>query len=235
MSTERPAVQPVRRAGVLAAVAAHLLARDPGHPLRVGIDGVCGAGKSTFARDLLRVLADAGRPAVWIDSDGFHHVRERRYRQGRDSARGYYQDGYDFPALVERVLVPLGPGGSGEYAVRVHDLATDAVVTGDTARAAPDAVVLVDATFLQRGDLRAHWDEVIYLDVDPAVATSRGVERDAAALGGPAAARRAYESRYMAAGRIYLAQERPRERASIVIRHDDPAAPAIIRIGSLEA
>ena len=33
----------------------------------------------------------SGRPVVRLDSDGFHHIREHRYRQGRDSARGYYE------------------------------------------------------------------------------------------------------------------------------------------------
>jgi uridine kinase len=113
------------RTGTLGEVAARLVARDPGHPLRVGVDGICGAGKSTFAADLVDHVAALGRPVVRLDSDGFHHVRAIRYRQGRESARGYYDDAYDFGSLRDLSLVPLGPGGSRRYATRVHDMTTD--------------------------------------------------------------------------------------------------------------
>ena len=211
-------------------MAGRLAARWPGHPLRVGIDGVCGSGKTTFSRDLAGFVADAGRAVVLVDSDGFHHVRERRYRQGRESARGYYDDAYDFGALAERVLLPLGPGGSRDYAVRVHDLATDVTIDDETAQTAPDAVVLFAATFIQRDQLRDLWDEVIFLDVREEVATARGVARDEDALGGTAAARAAYEARYMAACRLYVSEQDPRGRASVVIDNSDLDAPVIRRL-----
>lgn len=216
------------RAEVIDRVAAHLNGRLPGHPLRVGIDGVCGVGKSTFAEDLAAVIEAMGRPVVLVDSDGFHHVRTRRYRQGRDSARGYYDDAYDFDTLASQVLEPLGPGGSRQYAVRVHDLATDVVIPDETAEAPADAVVVFAATFIQRDQLRALWDEVIYLHADETAAIERGVARDATALGGDESARAAYDSRYMAACRIYVDEQRPMERASIVLDHTDPASPEIL-------
>ncbi len=186
------------REQVLAEVARHVLSFAPGHPLRVGVDGVCGAGKTTFTRELVQRLGATGRAVVHVDSDGFHHVRERRRRRGPMSARGYYEDAYDFETLLQRVLLPLGPGGSREDAVRVHDLATDEIVIDETDTAPPD------------------------------VTTTRGVARDAAALGGDEAARAAYDSRYAAACAIYLAEESPEERATIVVQHDDPSRPRII-------
>lgn len=218
------------REDVLSRVAVRLAARRTGHPLRLGIDGVVGAGKSTFARDLVAVLRTAGLPAVHLDSDGFHHVRAIRYRQGRDSARGYYEDAYDFEALAERVLRPLGTPGSPRYATKVHDLETDALITGPEATAEPGSIVVFDCTFLQRGRLRELWDEVIWLEADRDAARQRGISRDLERLGGEAATVAAYESRYMAACDLYLAEERPSERASIVIDHNDPARPRIVRL-----
>ncbi len=58
-----------------------------------------------------------------------------------------------------------------------------------------------------------------FLDADLATATTRGVDRDAAALGGVEAARAAYDARYAAACAIYLAEEAPADRATIVILH----------------
>ena len=162
---------------------AHLLALELGHPVRVGIDGYCGAGKTTLARDLERAIREAGRPVLHVDSDGFHHVRERWYRQGRDSARGYYDDAYDLDALADRVLRPLGPGGDRRIATAVHDLVTDAVLD-ETTEVPQDAVVLFACTFIQRGALRELWDEVVWVDTDEATATDRGVARDAEAWWG---------------------------------------------------
>ncbi|MGN6609908.1 MAG: uridine kinase [Jatrophihabitans sp.] len=217
------------RAQVIDGLAAHLASLDPGHPLRVGIDGPCGSGKSTLARELVDAVGRRGRPVVHLDSDGFHHVRAVRYRQGRDSARGYYEDAYDFAALVDRVLVPLGPGGSRHFATKVHDLASDRVETDLVDTAAPDTIAIFDCTFLQRGSLRDHWDHVIYLDVRRDIAVARGVARDAAALGGVEPARRAYDERYMAACDLYLQEERPAQRADVVIDHDDVEHPEVRR------
>ncbi|GGI43703.1 uridine kinase [Agromyces flavus] len=215
------------RSAVLDEVARRLSERDAGHPLRIGIDGVCGVGKSTFAEELVSRIGSHGRPAILLDSDGFHHVRAIRYRRGRDSARGYYEDAYDFGALREFALEPLGPEGSRRYAVRVHDLATDEIVR-EFATAPADAVVVFAATFLQRGDLRELWDEVVYLDAAIERAERRGIRRDAVQLGGADVAARAYASRYMAACRIYLDEEDPRSRASIVVDHDDPMRPRLV-------
>ncbi|HET6826666.1 MAG TPA: uridine kinase [Amnibacterium sp.] len=218
----------MERSALLRRVAAHLAARRPGHPLRVGIDGPCGVGKTTFAGDLADALTAAGRPVVHIDSDGFHHVRAVRYKQGRTSPRGYYEDAYDLDSLRDLVLAPLGAGGSRRCATKVHDLASDAVERR-WVDVPDDAVVLFAATFVQRGELRGFWDEVIHLDAPEAVAQQRGVERDTDALGGAAAAHAAYESRYTAAYRIYRVEESPAERASILIDHTDPRAPEILR------
>ncbi|MBM7503908.1 uridine kinase [Agromyces aurantiacus] len=215
------------RSDVLDAVARRLVERDPGHPLRVGVDGVCGVGKSTFAEELVGRIAAHGRPAILLDSDGFHHVRAVRYRQGRESARGYYEDAYDFDALRDLALRPLGPGGSRRYAARVHDLATDEV-RREFATAPGDAVVVFAATFLQRDGLREHWDEVVYLDASIERAEGRGIVRDAEHLGGRDAAEQAYAFRYMAACRIYLDEQDPRGRASIVVDHDDPLHPRVV-------
>ena len=158
-------------------VARRLCAHNVDHPLRVDIDGVCGAGRCTFAKDVSERIAALGRTVVRLDSDGFHHVRAIRHRQGTGSARGYYEDAYNFDALRDFTLIPLGANGSCRYATRVHDLETDATVR-NWATAPVDAIVLFDATFLQHDHLREHWDEVIYLDATIERAQARGIARD---------------------------------------------------------
>jgi uridine kinase len=115
------------------------------------------------------------------------------------------------------------------YATKVHDMATDRLEAGLTAIAPEDAIVVFDCTFIQRGTLREQWDEVIYLDVSREIAVERGAARDAAMFGGIEGARRAYDLRYMAACDIYIREERPATRASILVEHGDLRRPRLIR------
>lgn len=159
-------------------------------------------------------------------------MRAIRYRQGRDSARGYYEDAYNFEALADRVLRPLGPGGSLIYARRVHDLATDEVVNNDNATADRSSIVIFDCTSVQRDALRDLWDEVIFLEWTATSRPCAGSSARRRSSNGALAAQAVYESRYMAAGDIYLTEQRPVERASIVINNNDVDVPVLVRAAS---
>lgn len=197
-----------------------VLSRAPGHPLRVAIDGVTASGKSTCARSLVNAVAAHGRPSVHVTMDGFHHRRAHRYRQGRTSALGYYRDAYDFDALLSHVLIPLGPNGSGAIRRRIIDLASDEPVDDLPETVASDAIVVVDGTFLHRPPLPDYWDYSVFVDTPLDIARSRGIARDADALGGSEAAGRAFDQRYHAACRIYLDEVDPRARATRVLSID---------------
>ncbi len=215
------------RARVIVRIADHLVGRRPGHPLRVGVDGVTAAGKTTLARELAAAVEARGRQAVHLSMDGFHHPRAHRHRRGRDSADGYYEDAYDFAAVTRWVLDPLGPGGDRIYRRRIIDLAADRPVTDETGTAGEDAVLVVDGSFLQR-DLT--WDEVVFVDTGMATAFDRGTRRDAAAFGGAAAAGEAFRRRYHAACRRYLSEVDPKARATVVVGNDDVTAPVLHRL-----
>jgi len=167
----------LERTELLRKLAETLAEQDVGYPLRVGADGVCGSGKTTFAGALVEQLAATGRQVIRLESDGFHHVRAARYRQEKESPRGYYEDAFDFESLRLLALEPLGPGGSLRYAHHVYDLETDEVLP-KWADAARDAIGVFDETFIQRDRLRESWDEMMFLDVPRHGAVDRGVARN---------------------------------------------------------
>jgi uridine kinase len=47
----------------------------PDRIVRVAIDGVDGAGKTTFANELAEVVGGLGRPVIRASVDGFHNPR----------------------------------------------------------------------------------------------------------------------------------------------------------------
>ncbi|RAS66823.1 gamma-glutamyl AIG2-like cyclotransferase [Lentzea atacamensis] len=216
------------RARVLGRIADHLTAQLPGRPLRVAVDGITAAGKTTLARELTAAVAARGRAAAHLSMDGFHNPRAVRHRQGRDSADGYYADAYDFASFQRLVLDPLGPGGDRKYRERIIDLHSDTPIDEPPVEAPEDLVLVVDGSFLQR---ELVWDEVVFVDTPFEVAHERGTRRDTELLGGLDQARRAFEQRYHAASRRYLDEVGPAESATVVLGNEDVANPVLRRIG----
>jgi uridine kinase len=215
------------RADAIGLIADRLVKLEPGHPARIAVDGITAAGKTTLANELAAVVTERGRPAHRLSMDGYHHRRAHRHRRGRDSADGYYEDAYNFPEFVRGVLVPLGPGGSREYRRRIIDLPTDEPIDEPPVLAEPDAILIVDGSFLQRPELAAHWDLVVFVHTSFAAAKDRGSRRDARAFGGVEPARAAFDTRYHAASRRYLTEVDPAARADIVIGNDTIDEPVI--------
>ncbi len=88
------------RTAAIDEIASLLTAMQLDHPVRVGVDGITAAGKTTFAEELAAAIT--GRAGVHLSTDDYHHQRERRRRQGRLSADGYYEDAYDLDAFRDR-------------------------------------------------------------------------------------------------------------------------------------
>lgn len=217
----------ITRAQLLAALADRIAAQRRPPPLRVAIDGIDAAGKTELADELTAPLAARGIPVIRASLDGFHRPRTERYRRGEYSPEGYFEDAFDHATLRQALLLPLGPGGDRRYLQAVYDYRRDAPLDAPAHEAPEDAVLLVDGVFLLRPELDPHWDLRLFVDVTFDVALQRALARDAALFGSPAAVRERYLRRYLPAQRRYLQECRPRERADIVIRNDDPKTPRL--------
>ncbi|MGX7835833.1 hypothetical protein ACWKSR_11845, partial [Campylobacter fetus subsp. venerealis] len=88
-----------------------------------------------------------------------------------DPARGYLADAYDLTGLREHVLAPLALGPAS-VPVGLRRLEDDAPVC-EQVWVPAEAIVVFDATFVQRPDLRAHWDLVILLEASAGAALDR--------------------------------------------------------------
>ncbi|MGH9047659.1 MAG: uridine kinase [Acidimicrobiales bacterium] len=213
------------RKRVIGQLADAISALELAHRTRVGIDGIPAAGKTTLATQLAAEIAQRGLEVIHLTMDRFHQPRARRYRQGRHSGSGYYDDAYDFEAFARAVLVPLGPGGDGRYLGRIRDLVSDAAVIEGPFEAPRDAIVVVDGSFLQRPELAPHWDFTVFVNRSLELARASGLARDQALLGGPSTAAELYDRRYQPAARIYLASVDPERSSTVIVDNDDPDRP----------
>lgn len=211
------------RRAVLDEVADVVMATVGTDIVRVGIDGIDGAGKTMFADELADVLRQRGQSVIRASVDGFHNPREVRYRQGRHSPVGYFHDSFDYDRLREFLLDPLSPGGSRRYVAAVHDVATDEYLAIEERTAPPGSVFVCDGIFLHRPELVDYWDCSVFLDVDRAVADERLALRDGT---DPAAA---HNPRYVDGQRLYLETCHPARAATIVIDNNDLYRPHIVR------
>ena len=159
----------------------------------------------------------------------FTSPRAIRRQLGDLSPEGFYRDSYNYDALIENLLTPLGTDGSRQFQTAVFDVRSDRPVDAPLQTADPDAILLMDGIFLLRPLLLPFWDLTIFLQVDFDTTFSRGTERDSAHLGSFTAAQRRYQERYIPGQQLYLEQARPLDIANIVIDNNDLEHPEFLR------
>jgi uridine kinase len=200
------------------------VARLPRVGASVAIDGPDGAGQTHFADHLAETLrTHYQRQVVRISVDDFHNPRAVRYRQGRQSPQGFWEDSYNYARFRRDVLEPFAPTGSRVYRCACHNVATDEDLRPEDEFADPAAVLLVDGIFLHRHELIAEWDLTVFLDVDFMETAKRMARRD----GTPADPEHPQMNRYIEGQRLYFRQCRPHGQATILIDNNDVAQPRI--------
>ena len=217
----------MKRVQLLDELAHRIVHIERPHPIRVAIDGVDAAGKTTLAEDLVTPLQACGRPVIRASIDGFHHPAHRRYQRGSASPEGYYRDSFNYQALIESLLAPLGLGGSRWYRAAVFDFRLDAAVQVPLCVAESNAVLLFDGVFLLRPELRSYWEFIIFVETAFEVTLVRAQQRDLALFGTVAEVTKRYEQRYMPGQRLYLEECQPKERATVVVENNDPWHPVL--------
>ena len=133
-----------QRRKVIDQLAAAIASLDLEHPTRVAVDGRTASGKTTLAAELGGALRRVGRPVISTSIDGFHRPKAKRYRQGRHSPWGYYEDARDLAAVRRLLLDPLGPEGDRRYRTASFDLERDVPVDVPAELAAPNAILIVE-------------------------------------------------------------------------------------------
>ena len=194
------------------------------HPVRVAIDGVDAAGKTTLADELADAIGRLGRPVIRASVDGFHNPQDVRYRLGRHSPDGYFLHSFNYSAFTELLLTPLGPDGSRRYRRSAFDYLTDSPTQAKLESAPADAILVCDGIFLLRDELREHWDLAIFLDVSFEVACSRMAQRNGSSpdINDPS------NRRYIEGQKLYLQTCSPKAHATIVINNENLSAPGLL-------
>jgi len=193
---------------------------EKGKPTRIAINGIEGTGKTVFAEKLTKYLNSNEMKAIQISIDGFHFNKEVKYKQGRNSAKGYYENSYDEMTFVNKVLKSTQTE-KPNYISATHDLDTDEYLNLKPIEISNETITITDGAYLFKPNYIHHWDLKIYLKTDFESAMKRGIERDKENLGGFEATKEKFEQRYHKASKIYLIENKPEGKADIIFNNSD--------------
>jgi uridine kinase len=190
----------------------------------ITIDGIDGAGKSTFARSLLAALERAGRRGVVVSIDEFRRPVDWKHTSVEVDA--YYDNYYDLP-LCEATLAAF-VAGAPSITIPAFDSKTERLDGSRKLALEGTSFAIVEGVFPLRVPSAAA-GIVVFLDVDERVARQRILERDQRRGRTREDIEHRIDHRYFPAQKRYWSQVNPRERADILIDNELPQAPRVLR------
>ncbi len=158
-----PLVSNPQRQALLGTVADLVSELPRSRILRLAVDGVDGAGKTTFANALAAVLQERGQFVIRASVDAFHNPKARRYERGSASPEGFFRDSYDYKGLKKVLLDPLSPGGTGRYRTAIFDHNSDLPISVPELQAPSGSILVFDGIFciglscVAAGTFRSFW------------------------------------------------------------------------------
>jgi pantothenate kinase len=158
-----------------ALAAALRLADAPGRSL-LGITGAPGAGKSSYAEQLVEAVNQAGRAAALVPMDGFHLAQSALADLGIADLKGAPET-FDVTGYVELLRRVREPGEEVVWAPRFDRELEDSIAASLPISPTLDLVVTEgNYLLLPRGQwwlVRLQLDECWFVDVDDQVRRSR--------------------------------------------------------------
>jgi uridine kinase len=169
--------------------------------LLIGVDGCGGSGKSTLAKMLKEELPEV----TVVHKDDFYLPSSLLLKD--EPANKPIGADFDWQRLSDQVLNPLSKDQDGHY--QRYDWDSDSMAEFHTVPAG--GIVIIEGVYSTRQELEHYYDWKIWVDCPREIRLDRGIQRDGAE------ARAMWENNWMVAEDLYVQQQKPHERADIVI------------------
>ncbi len=148
-------------------------------PLIVGIDGLPGSGKSTFAGKLADALRAKGKKVAVVHGDEYLYPADER-KSPKDTAaeavERYYSSTLNEELLEDQVLAPIRTQGKLQGRHEVFTLLNEDVPQTREYDIDENTIVIVEGIFLYKR-LNSYFDYKILFDIDPKEAIERAFVR----------------------------------------------------------
>jgi uridine kinase len=186
----------------------------------IGVNGIDGSGKTTFAEALEAYLKAKGLPTQLLPIDDFHNPKAIRYA-GTDQADNYYNRSFNISLIIEKLLSPIQKKKPVSLELKALDLETDKYQNYRKYNIQPDTIVIFEGVFLFRQELAPYIDLKVFLDISLEESKSRAIIRDSTAD------LKKYDTKYLPAQQKYLTEYPPTKVGDIVIDNINWEYPVI--------
>jgi uridine kinase len=199
------------------------------HRVRVVLDGLTAAGKTSLGHELACELAARGRRSFRASLDDFKRPWSEAHLYDRVSGEGYYRNAFDYEAIRRLLLDPSDPTGDGLVALCSVDPLTQ-IDHSEVKSAMPhNGVLIVDGVFACRPEINSDWDVRIWVEIAPELSLRRGTDRDTEMEGGAEEAAVLHRERYLPAEMLYMNEVDPRSFVDVIVDNTDFTQPRVVR------
>jgi len=203
------------------------------HRLRVAIDGLTAAGKTSLGHELAHRLSRRGRPVFRASLDDFKRPWSKRHLHDRLSGEGYYRHAFDSEAACRLLLDPSSPSGDGLVALCSIDPLTQINHSAVKSAMPPNGVLVVDGVFAYRPEINAYWDLRIWVEIAAELSVRRGIERDVAEDGNAEEAEATHRGRYLVGELLYIDEVDPHSFVDVILDNAVFDSPRLVRPSGL--
>ncbi|NRD76959.1 hypothetical protein HPT25_05555 [Bacillus sp. BRMEA1] len=181
-----------------------------GHRVVLGIDGLSRSGKTTFVKEIGKLLETKEIPVCIFHIDDYIVERKRRYNTRFDEWYEYYYLQWDVRYLTDSLFKKLKI--DSEMHLLKYDPDSDAQYE-QVVELPVTCLIIVEGVFLQRKEWRPYYDFMIYLDCSREKRFQRESEATQNHL-------EKFENRYWKAEDYYMDTELPMTRADVIMNND---------------
>lgn len=182
----------------------------------LGIDGLGGAGKTTFVQTLIASFKAEGIKTSILHIDDFIYPKSVRYDSSKEDWECYYYLQWRYDYLLEKILVPIKLDHTIDKQIELYDKDNDNYFYQHL-KLDCDTIVIIEGVFLQRNELRPFLDYVVFIDVPKEERLRRVLKRDTY-IGDSKAIVAKCENRYFPAEEHYITHYNPAKKANQTIR-----------------
>lgn len=182
-------------------------------PLIVGIDGLSGAGKTTFVKKLRQELMSQNDDVIILHLDDYIVEKTKRYQTEYEEWYEYYFLQWDIKRLETELFKKIN-AKSKTLTLPFYDKSADTISTQQI-KVSLNTICIIEGIFLQRKEWRDYFDYVIFIDCPRELRVERVLKRDLY-IGSHQERLNKYQKRYWLGEEYYLNIENPMSKADIV-------------------
>ena len=139
------------------------------------------------------------------------------------------EDSFDYPAVREKILKPLGPGGNRWYSPEIFDHQKGESVKPVLREASVDSILLFEGVMLLREELIDFFDFRILVICSEKVILERAKIRDLEHFGNLETLLEKYGHRFIPGQKKHLDKNRPERTAHLLFFNDDHKKPRLTK------